>query len=251
MINRLIEGIQSGDLTHNKILELANKSRTEYDELVGYAEHLDGRNTLLELMLQSANKRADEAQNTLTEIEGSMDQLKANIQKMGDTSVAQNSEIIRLRQESKTSKANAKEIKALKANKAKMVKKSTEREKRIQTLTDAGKEYRKELGTKDREIARLRLTGQKIIGDFRFTLFPSKIEATDKGVKTQRVGLVAFTEAGTMKVVRATEDGEIIQPKDSEPFIFCEESKEFIRGFCAVAMADGDQFTDRVLMMVN
>jgi len=148
---------------------------------------------------------------------------------------------------------NNKEFKAVKADNKKLkaqTKRQAESNKkaiaRAESLTDDCKVYRKQIAQNKSDIARLRLTGAKAVGNVTFHIFPSKV-SSDDGVK--RVALMAHDNKGAMKCV-AVEDGKAVQAKSTN-FKFSKAQEEFIIDFDTVAKEDGYQFTDRVLRMVN
>ena len=253
-MQEIINGIQLGEFSPKQLIEVLleyeDRSVNEYNSALDMIETMENTTTMLGLQLSSANKRADEAEQALAEVESGIETLKANSQKIINNSNAQQAELIRTRETNKTSKAHAKENKALKANKAKQMKAAIEREKRITRLETEKKELQATVNLQDTTIARLRMTGEKTIGDFKFTIFPSHITATDKGVVSKRLGLVAYKEDGNMRVVRAGDDGTIIQPKGNE-FEFCKECISFIQDYSALAKAEGEVFTNKILRMVN
>lgn len=149
--------------------------------------------------------------------------------------------------------AGNKELKALKAENKKLkaqTKRQAEANKkaitRNESLTKEYKRLNKEVAVHKSDIARLRLTGHKEIGKYAFSIFPCKI-SDESNIK--KVVLIASDKSGNMKCV-TVDNGEVVQPR-SHNFKFDAEQESFIRDFDSIAEADGYQFTDRVLSLIN
>lgn len=254
MLQELINGIVAGDLNTNQILQQLTiyheQNVVEINEAIDQIEALEGKNTLLQLEYNRVFGDLNVANARLEAIDKSMDAVEKNSEKIMNNASTQTAELIRLRAENKTSKANAKDVKALRANKAAMVKKSAERELRMTKLEKGNRSLKLEIDRLNSDMARLRMTGQKTIGKYHFTLFPTKIDATDAGVKSRQVGLVCFNTEGAMKIIRTNAEGEIIQPR-SHNFKFDDEQTDFIKTICGMAHANGHQFTNEILKAVN
>ena len=109
---------------------------------------------------------------------------------------------------------------------------------------------RQEVSEAASDLARMRMTGHKSIGNYSFHLFPSKVKnEADGGKIEERVHLVAMTKNGCMKLI-GCENEQILQP-NSHTFKFNEEQTKFIRAFDFIAQQDGWQFSDRLLRMIN
>ena len=152
-MQEIINGIQQGEFSPKQLIEVLlayeDRSVNEYNSALDRIETMENTNTLLGLQLSSANKRADEAEQALAEVESGIEALKANTKKIMNNADAQQAELIRTREINKTSKANAKENKALKANKAKQMKAAIEREKRITRLEVENKELQATVHLRD------------------------------------------------------------------------------------------------------
>ena len=262
MINKLIEGIQSGDLNNNQILTMLVKFNDsvvdeyntvvdEYDTALAQIAELEAADTLAKLSLAALTSQVKELTQDNATLTGYTASLSSTLKKVNAHNATLKSDLIRLQANSRSITQLENENKGLKANKAKHLKKKKAQEIAIATLTNEARVYRQQIAKKDSDIARLRLTGNKVIGKYSFCIFPSLITTHDGGHSAKKVALAVFNEEGCFKIIRtAYDDGAIIQPR-SHNFKFNAEQTSFIEDFCKIAKADGQQFTNRVLQLVN
>ena len=233
IINKIFSGEFSQNALVDALVDYNDKTNAEYDEACDVVER---NQQAIQLLEAKARQREDNIKTIETE---------------GLKAVAYartlESDNIRL-------KAVNKEVKALKADNKKLkeqTKRQAEANKKAVARADSlTKQYvllNKEISSQKSNIARLRLTGQKNIGRYSFTIFPSKISGDGRDEK--KVVLLASDNQGCMKCV-TIDDGLVAQPK-SHNFKFNEEQEEFIRNFDSIAATDGYQFTDRVLSLIN
>lgn len=236
-MQNIIDKIQTGDMTDNQLLAMLTayheKACDEYDEACTVVE-----NNQLEINKLEANARQRE-ENIKT--------IEKNALKAVDYARTLESDNSRL-------KAGSKELKGLRADNKKLkaqTKRQAEANKkaigRAESLTKQWVDQCKQVSSLKSDVARLRLTGQKDMGKYSFSIFPSKISGDGSNKKI--VCLMAHDRKGCMKAV-TIEDGEVVQPR-SHTFKFDEEQEGFIHDFTRIAEEDGHQFTDRVLSLVN
>lgn len=232
IINKILDGELSQKQLIQSLVDYNEASLAEYDEAVTVVENNQMAITKLE---------ADARQR-----ETNIGTIEKNALLAVDYARTLESDNIRL-------KSANKELKSLKADNKKL-KSQTKRQAdankkaiaRAESLTSDCKVYRNQIAQNKSDIARLRLTGAKAVGNVTFHIFPSKV-SSDDGVR--RVALIAHDNKGAMKCV-AVEDGKAVQAKSTN-FKFSKAQEEFITDFDAVAKEDGYQFTDRVLRMIN
>ncbi len=235
-MQNIIDKILSGELSQKQLIqELVEYNDTtiaEYDEAVTVVEN---------------NQMA------ITKLEADARQRESDINTIEKNALVAVEYAKSLESKNIILERNSKELKSLKADNKKLkaqTKRQAEANKkaiaRAESLTSDCKEYRKQIARNKSDIARLRLTGAKAVGNITFTIFPSKV-SSDDGV--ERVVLMAHDNKGCMKMV-TVEDGEVKQAKSTN-FKFSNTQEDFITGFDDVAKEDGYQFTDQVLRMVN
>ena len=232
----IIDKILEGELSQKQLIEeLVNYNDTtiaEYDEAV----------TVVENNQIAINKLEADARQR----EDNIKTIEKNALVAVDYARTLESDNIRLKSANKEQKSLKAENKKLKAQTKRQAEANKKAISRAESLTNDCKEYRKQIARNKSDIARLRLTGARAVGNVTFSIFPSKV-SSDDGV--ERVVLMAHDNKGAMKMV-TVEDGEVKQAK-SINFKFSKAQEEFITSFDSVAKEDNYQFTDRVLSMVN
>ena len=239
-MQKIIDKIQAGELSQiqliSELVQYNEKTISEYDEACDVVENNQTKIEEMEAEQKRIVKYAEVIKNQgLVAVDYAKSLESKNI-----ILSAENKEIKQLRNDNKS-------LKKLKAKHAETSKKQITR---IDSLTSDCRDYRAQIAVNKSDIARLRLTGMKTIGDYSFTIFPSKTKIADKGVIETQVNLVVMDNKGNMKVIGVNSDGIVTQPK-SHNFKFNDEHINFITSFDRVARSDKYQFTDRVLQMVN
>ena len=224
-------------MTNNLLIAMLtaydNKTCDEYDEAVGQIELRDAEINKLQVV---AIKR-----------EENIKTIEKNALLSVDYARTLESDNIRLKSANKEQKALKAENKKLKAQTKRQAEANKKALARAESLTDDCKEYRKKIAQNQSDIARLRLTGAKAVGNVTFHIFPSKVAGG--GSNERRIALMAHDNEGAMKCV-TVEDGKAVQAKSTN-FRFSKAQEQFIIDFDSVAREDDYKFTDRVLSMVN
>lgn len=239
-MQNIINGVQSGEWSQKQLVgELIKFNDRTIEEYDGACDQVDLRDAEIEALkkeLKLKDKQLADAESAAVKI-----------LEQGKTMKADN---ILMKAQLKDYPAQLRENKRLEKKAARLQESSQKYQKRSESLTKDCRDYRATIARKDSEMARLRLTGHKQIGNYSFHLFPSKVVVEEKGKAAERVNLMAMDGAGAMKIIGVNSEGEINQP-ESHNFCFDDEQSNFIRGFALVAEQDGWQFTDRVLSMIN
>ncbi|MDB4261431.1 hypothetical protein N9878_01050 [bacterium] len=233
IINKILSGELSQKQLIQELVEHNEQTATEYDEAVTVVE-----NNQLEInkLEATARKREDNIKT-----------IEKNALVAVDYARSLESKNIILQQGNKELKALKADNKKLKAQTKRQAEANKKAISRAESLTNDCKEYRKDIAQNKSDIARLRLTGAKAVGNVTFHIFPSKVSGGDNNEK--RIALMAHDNKGAMKCV-TVEDGEVVQAKSTN-FRFSKEQEAFITGFDSVAKEDDYKFTDRVLSLVN
>ncbi len=237
----IIDGLQSGEWSQKQLIaeliKFNDRTITEYDEVCDQVDLRDAEIEALKKEVKLKDKQMAEAESAAAKV---LEQVK--------TMKADN---ILMKAQLKDYPAQLKENKRLEKKAARLQESSKKYQTRSESLTKDCRDYRAIIARKDSEMARLRLTGHKQMGDCSFHLFPSKVVVENsKKQHVKRVNLIAMNGEGCMKIIGVDDNGDINQPK-SHDFHFNAEQSNFIKGFALVAEQDGWQFTDRVLSMIN
>jgi molybdopterin/thiamine biosynthesis adenylyltransferase len=236
-MQNLINKIQDGELSQKQLItELVKFNEQTIEEYEAACDVVDNNQVEISNLKKQAVTR-----------EKNIQTLKDEVLKAVSFAKKFESENIIFKAENKEIKQLRSENKSLKNSKAKAIDRSKNQITRIESLTKDCREYRAKIAVKNSDIARLRLTGAKVIGGYSFTIFPSKVSGGDD--KGEKVVLLAHNGTGAFKAV-TFDDGEVAQPK-SHTFKFNDEQESFIESFDRIAKADKYQFTDRVLAMIN
>ena len=239
-MQKIIDAIQSGELSQKQLIEglvqYNDKTNAEHDEACDVVE-----NNQAVIQKLEAEKRQLIAENAKIKVEALATAKHA-------TSVG--SEMLRLKSDNKILKPLQKENSSLKKLKAKHIEGAKQLRIKNDSLIRDCKDYRAQIAKNQSDIARLRITGFKDVDNYSFTLFPSKIKVEENGEINQRINLVLMDNVGNMKIVGVNSDGEVAIPECND-FELNEAQTDFITSFDRIAKADKNQFTDRVLAMVN
>lgn len=251
----ILNAIQAGTISTADLLvrlnDFNNESVDEFNELSEAYEANEEQCTQLAALLQETGDKLAMALDKCTSQARSIGQLETLGMQAAALANTKEAEAIAANGKAKQFKLYENENKAYKKNKAAQIKKATEREKRIVSLTADNRTLRTALQTAKSDVARLRLTGSKKVGKYTFTLFPSKVKCTEGGKETKQVALVIHDSKGCMKIItQSNESGEILQPK-SHNFKLDGEVADYINDFMRVAKAANWQFTDEVLTAIN
>ena len=239
-MQNIINKIQSGELSQiqliNELVKYNDQTINEYEDACTVVDNNQEQIKKLEADAKLKSSYADK--------------IKSEALKAVDYAKALESKNIILSAENKEVKQLRNENKSFRKLKAKHIETSKKQIVIIEALKKDCRDYRAEITTKKSDIARLRLTGMKTIGEYSFTIFPSPTKIAENGKIEKQVNLVAMDKKGNMKVIGVNSEGVVTQPK-SHNFKFKDEHVDYITSFDRVARADKYQYTDRVLQLVN